>query len=58
MPFTYLIIGLMLASLVLMQINLRLASLVLSIIDRWLRWFVISFGAAQLVREFGWVDRP
>jgi hypothetical protein len=58
MPLTYLIIGLMLASLALMQINLRLASPVLSIVDRWLRWFVISFGAAQLVREFGWIDRP
>src|SRR3954470_22547016 len=58
MPSTYLIIALMLASLVLMQINLRLASPILSIVDRWLRWFVISFGAAQLVREFGWIDRP
>jgi hypothetical protein len=58
MPFTYLIIALMVSSLVLMQINLRLASPILSILDRWLRWFVISFGAAQLVREFGWIDRP
>src|SRR5262245_14764279 len=58
MPFTYLIIAVMVASLVLMQVNLRLASPVLSIIDRWLRWFVISFGTAELVREFGWLDRP
>jgi hypothetical protein len=58
MPLTYLIIALMVASLALMQINLRLASPILSIVDRWLRWFVISLGTAQLVREFGWIDRP
>ncbi len=58
MELTYLIVTLMVASLVLMQINLRVASPILSIIDRWLRWFVISLGAAQLVREFGWIDRP
>lgn len=55
---TYLIIATMVASLVLMQVNLRLASPVLSIIDRWLRWFVVSLGGAQLVREFEWIDRP
>lgn len=55
---TYFIIATMVASLVLMQINLRLASPVLSIVDRWLRWFVVSLGGAQLVREFEWMDRP
>jgi len=54
---TYFVIAIMVASLVLMQINLRMASPILSIIDRWLRWFVIAFGGAQLVREFGWIDR-
>jgi hypothetical protein len=58
MQYTYLIIAMMVASLVLMQVNLRMASPVLSIIDRWLRWFVISFGAAQMAGEFGWIDRP
>ncbi len=55
---TYFIIATMVASLVLMQINLRMASPILSIIDRWLRWFVVSLGGAQLVREFEWIDRP
>jgi hypothetical protein len=55
---TYIIIATMVASLILMQVNLRLASPVLSIIDRWLRWFVVSLGGAQLLREFEWIDRP
>lgn len=44
--------------LVLMQVNQRLASPVLAIADRWLRWFVFSFGAAQTVHDFQWIDRP
>lgn len=41
-----------------MQVNQRVASPVLSIMDRWLRWFVFAFGAAQLCTDFKWVDRP
>ena len=55
---SYLILGAIVLSLVLMQINQRLASPLLSIVDRWLRWFVFAFGAAQLCRDFEWVDRP
>jgi hypothetical protein len=54
----YLILVAILVSLVLMQINQRLASPVLSIVDRWIRWFVFSFGAAQLCRDFDLIDRP
>jgi hypothetical protein len=43
---------------VLMQINTRRASPLLAIFDRWLRWFVFAFGAAQMCHEFEWVDRP
>lgn len=55
---TYLILVAILGSLVLMQINQRLASPVLAIADRWLRWFVFAFGAAQLCRDFHLIDRP
>ncbi|PTX98566.1 hypothetical protein [Opitutus sp. ER46] len=55
---TYLILVAILFSLVLMQINQRMASPVLAIVDRWLRWFVFAFGAAQLCRDFELVDRP
>ena len=48
---TYLILAAILLSLVLMQINQRVASPLLSIADRWLRWFVFAFGAAQMCRD-------
>jgi len=55
---TYLILAAFLVSLVLMQINQRLASPLLAIVDRWLRWFVFAFGAAQMCHDFEFVDRP
>jgi hypothetical protein len=58
MDFPYFILAAMVLALVLMQINLRLASPVLSIIDRWLRWIVFTFGAAQACIDFGLIDRP
>ncbi len=58
MPPTYLILVAIVVSLALMQINHRVASPVLAIVDRWLRWFVFAFGAAQLCRDFDLVDRP
>lgn len=54
----YLILGAILVSLVLMQINQRVGSPILSITDRWLRWFGLSFGAAQLCHEFELINRP
>jgi hypothetical protein len=52
------IVSAVIISLTLMQINQRLASPLISIIDRWLRWFVFAFGAAQICAEFNWIDRP
>lgn len=54
----YFILAAIVVSLVLMQINSRLASPLLAIADRWLRWFVFAFGAAQMCRQFEWIDRP
>jgi hypothetical protein len=54
----YFILGAMLVSLLLMQLNLRVGSPLLSILDRWLRWFVFAFGAAQFAIEFKLIDRP
>jgi hypothetical protein len=55
-PFFILIA--ILVSLVLMQVNQRVASPLLSILDRWIRWFVFAFGSAQLCRDFELIDRP
>jgi len=55
---TYLILGAIIVSLVLMQVNQRVASPLLSILDRWVRWFVFAFGAAQLCTDFNLIDRP
>jgi hypothetical protein len=55
---SYFILVAILFSLVLMQLNQRMGSPILSIADRWLRWFVFSFGAAQLCTDFALVDRP
>ena len=54
----YFILAGILVSLVLMQLNRRMASPVLSIPDRWLRWLVFAFGAAQLCRDFDLIHRP
>ena len=54
----YLILVAILISLVLMQVNQRAASPMLSIVDRWLRWLVFAFGAAQMCRDFELFDRP
>lgn len=48
----------MVVALVLMQINQRLASPLLAIVDRWLRWIVFSFGAAQVCVDFDLINRP
>jgi len=54
----YLILAAIVASLVLMQVNQRRPSPLLSIADRWLRWFVFAFGAAQMCHDFGLINRP
>jgi hypothetical protein len=58
MESPYIVPAAIVASMILLQINQRMASPVVSIVDRWLRWFVFSFGAAQLCRDFSWIDRP
>jgi len=54
----YLVPAAIVISMILLQVNQRMASPVMSIVDRWLRWLVFSFGAAQLCRDFSWIDRP
>lgn len=58
MQTSYFILVAILVSLVVMQVNQRVGSPLLSIIDRWLRWFVFSFGGAQLCTDFELIDRP
>ncbi|HEY1107962.1 MAG TPA: hypothetical protein VGE76_04995 [Opitutaceae bacterium] len=58
MQISFFIIGGVLLSLILMQVNPRRASPVLSIADRWLRWFVFAFGAAHLCAEYKLIERP
>jgi len=41
-----------------MQVNQRVGSPILSIADRWMRWLVFAFGAAQLCTDFSLIDRP
>jgi len=54
----YLILAAIVISFALAQINQRLASPLLAIADRWLRWLVFAFGAAQICQDFSLVDRP
>ncbi|MGH7946098.1 MAG: hypothetical protein ACREH8_21685 [Opitutaceae bacterium] len=58
MQTPYLILAGILISLVLMQVNQRVGSPILSIADRWMRWLVFAFGAAQLCTDFELIDRP
>ena len=58
MDRSYYILSAILVSLVLMQFNQRMASPLLAIADRWLRWFVFAFGAAQMCQQFQWINRP
>src|SRR5436190_3297442 len=53
----YLILVAIIVSLVLAQVNQRAASPVVSILDRWLRWFVFAFGAAQMCHDFQLINR-
>jgi hypothetical protein len=48
----------MAVSMVLFQMNQRFASPVLAIINRWLRWFIFSFGGAYVCRNFDLLQRP
>ena len=58
MDLSYPLMIAMTVSLVLIQLNQRIASPILAIINRWMRWFIFSFGLAYLLREFQLIDRP
>ncbi|KXU34119.1 hypothetical protein AXK11_08725 [Cephaloticoccus primus] len=58
MSSSYFTLTLIIAAIVLMQVNQRLGSPVLAIFARWLRWFVFAFGVAQLCTDFELIDRP
>lgn len=58
MEFPYYLLGAIVLSLAVMQINQRAASPLLSIVDRWLRWLVFTFGGAQVCLNLDIVDRP
>jgi|GEM_PF-3950593 len=58
MPLSYAIVAAVVVSLLVMQINQRVASPLLSIVDRWLRWIIFSFGGAYLCLDFKLIDRP
>jgi len=54
----YPLLAAMAMSLILLQLNQRLASPILSIINRWIRWFVFSFGTGYILLEFDVFNRP
>lgn len=56
-PF-HLILAAFVVWFLLAQINQRAASPVVSIMDRWLRWFLFAFGAARMCLDFRLIDRP
>lgn len=39
-------------------LNTRVTSLKVSVLNRWARWMGVSFGAAYLVFDAGWLNRP
>lgn len=58
MQIPYFILAAIVVSLVLAQVNQRAASPLIAIVERWLRWFVFAFGAAQICQDFALIDRP
>lgn len=55
---SYFLIPVMVLSLLLLKINQYFASPVLGLINRWLRWFVMAGGLAEISLYFGWLQRP
>lgn len=58
MQTSYIVLGIILATIVLVQVNQRAGSPVLAIFVRWLRWFVFGLGAAQICVDFELINRP
>lgn len=53
--FVYVCVGL---SIVLGLLNTKFSSLRISVLNRWARWLGVAFGAAFLVFDAGWLNRP
>ena len=55
---SYIILGVIGVSLVIVQVNQRVGSPVLAILDRWMRWLGFSLGAAMICQTFALLARP
>lgn len=58
METSYIVLGIIIATIVLVQVNQRAGSPVLAIFVRWLRWLVFGMGAAQICVDFNLINRP
>lgn len=58
MDYPYVILIAIVISFLFAQVNLRAASPVMAIVDRWLKWFIFAFAAAQLCHDFQIINRP
>lgn len=54
----YLVLGLIVVSFLLAQLNQRFASPVIAIFNRWLRWITFALGAATFALHFELIERP
>jgi len=55
---SYFTLSVIVAAIVMMQLNQRIGSPVLAIFLRWLRWLVFGFGVALLCADLELIDRP
>lgn len=58
METSYFVLGFMVATIVLAQVNQRAGSPVIAIFVRWLRWIVFGLGTAQICVAFDLINRP
>jgi len=58
METSYFVLGLIIATIILVQVNQRAGSPVIAIFVRWLRWLVFGLGAAQICVDFDLINRP
>lgn len=58
METSYFVLGIIVATIVLVQVNQRAGSPVIAIFVRWLRWLVFGLGAAQICVDFNLINRP
>lgn len=54
----YAVMGMIVLSFLLNQMNQNFASPVIAIFNRWLRWGIFTVASAQLVSDLEWIDRP